>query len=43
MQKYTLACMLLEYSDLEKYGYNKTGKKNFSDKEMYQFSDQISW
>ena len=42
MQKYTLACMLLEYSDLEKYGQNKTGKKDFSDKEMYQFSDQIS-
>ena len=42
MQNYTLACMLLEYSDLEKYGYNKTGKKDFSDKEMDQFSDQIS-
>ena len=27
MQKYTQACMLLEYHDLEKYGYNKTGKR----------------
>ena len=43
MQKYTLAFMLLEYSDLEKYRYNKNGRKDFSDKEMYQFSDQISW
>ena len=35
--------MILDYSDLVKYGYNKTGKKNFIDKEMFQFSDKISW
>ena len=35
MQKYTQACMILDYSDLVKCGYNKTDKKNFSDKEIF--------
>ena len=43
MQKHTKASMILDYSDLVKYEYNKTGKKDFSDKEMFQFSDQLSW
>ena len=43
MQKYIQACILLNYSDLVKYGYNITGKKDFSDKEMFLFGDQISW
>ena len=42
MQKYIQACIILDYSDLVKYGYNKTGKKDFSDKEMFQFGDHIS-
>ena len=43
MQKYILAYMLLNYSDLVKYGYNKTGKKDFSEKEIFLFGDQITW
>lgn len=35
MQKYTQVCMILDYSDLVKCGYNKTDKKNFSDKEIF--------
>jgi hypothetical protein len=27
--------MILDYSDLVKCGYNKTDKKNFSDKEIF--------
>ena len=35
MQKYTQTCMILDYSDLVKYGYNKTDKQNFSDEEIF--------
>ena len=43
MQKYIQAWILLDYSDLVKYGPNKSGKMDFTVKDIFQFGDQISW